>query len=148
MFDKPTISLEGARAAVDAALAEASKKPECPVSIAVVDGGGELVCSARMDGAYPLFMRVALNKAYTAAILLKDTTEFAKRSSDMNVDVSSWGDPRLTFIEGGFTIMKPSEGYIPASTTKGTVIGGIGVSGRAAVEDAVIARAGLKAIKM
>jgi len=148
MYQREVLGLSEARAAVEAALSEAYKQPDRAMSIAVVDDRGDLVCCARMDGAYPLYMHMAINKAYTAARMLKDTAAFAKRERELGRELTTWGDSKFTFVKGGQCIIRPGEGYIPGSTSKGTVLGGIGASGRSAEEDETIALAGLKAIKL
>ena len=147
MYQKEALGLEEARAAVDAVLAEASKKPEQPIAVAVVDDRGELVCFAKMNGAYPLFPHMATNKAYTAARMRRDTLNFGQRNREFNWDLETWGDSKLTDIQGGVAIIKPGTGHIPGGPS-GTCIGGIGISGRTAPEDEELAFVGLRAIKL
>jgi len=147
MYQREVLGLSEARAAVEAALSEAGKQPDRPMAIAVVDHRGELVYCARMDGAYPLFMHMAINKAYTASRMLRDTAAFAERDRELGRELATWGDDKLTYIRGGQCIIKPNGGYLPAGKTKGIVVGGIGTSGRVPEEDEEIALAGLKAIK-
>ncbi len=147
MSQKEVLSLSQARAAIEAALLEASKEQGRPMAVAVVDEWGDLVYFGRMDGAYPLFVHMAIIKAYTASRMLRDTAAFAERDHELGRELATWGDDRLTYIRGGQCIVKPGEGFIPGNPNKGTVIGGIGASGRAPEEDEMIALAGLKAIK-
>ena len=73
MFQKKCLGLAEARAAVEAVLDEASKLPDAPIAVAVVDDYGRLVYFARMDGCPPVVVELAINKAYTAAVALLDT---------------------------------------------------------------------------
>ena len=147
MYQKEVIGLSEARIAVEAALAEASKQPDRPMAVAVVDDRGDLVYFARMDGALPLYVHMAINKAYTAARMSWDTGFFAGLQREFDRELAIWGDSKLTLIKGGQCVIKPGKGYIPRSTTTGTVVGGIGASGRTEDEDEMIALAGLKAIE-
>ena len=147
MYQKEVLGLSEARAAVEAALAEASKEPERPVAIAVVDEQGELIYYARMDGAYPLYRYMAIHKAYTAARMQRDTAAFDDWLRETGREMAAWGDSKYTRMKGGLCIIKPDQGYLPANPRQGTVLGGIGVSGRPSVEDEKIALAGLNAIE-
>ena len=147
MYQREVLGLSEARVAVEAAIAEASKEPDHPMAVAVVDDRGDPIYFARMDGVYPLYVQMAINKAYTAARMLRDTDALAKRQRELDRELTTWGDSKFTLLKGGQCITKPGEGYIPGSTIKGTVLGGIGASGRTVEEDERIAIAGLKAIR-
>lgn len=147
MYQKEILSLDDAWAAVKAALAEAKKEPEQPVAIAVTDEKGDLIMYAAMDGAYPLYKYMAINKAYTAARMQRDTAQFDDWLRETDRDIAIWGDSKYTRMRGGLCIVKPDQGYLPVNPRQGTVLGGIGVSGRPSVDDVRIAQAGLNAIK-
>jgi len=63
----PKLTLEGARAVLAAAESRA-REIGVPMDIAVVDDGGCLLAFARMDGAKPSSVDIAINKAVSAAI--------------------------------------------------------------------------------
>jgi uncharacterized protein GlcG (DUF336 family) len=147
MYQREVLGLAEARAAVEAALAEAGKEPNRPQVIAVVDDRGDLIYFARMDGALPLFTNMAINKAYTAARMQRDTASFGDWLKERGRDLAMWTDSRLTTTRGGLCIIKPGEGYLPLGTKQGKILGGIGASGRSGEEDEQIALTGLKAIK-
>ncbi|MGB7563102.1 MAG: heme-binding protein, partial [Candidatus Acidiferrales bacterium] len=63
----PKLTLEGARAIVAAAEKHA-QEIHCPMNIAVVDEGAHLLAFARMDGAKPSSISIALVKAQAAAM--------------------------------------------------------------------------------
>lgn len=148
MYQREALGLAEARAAVEAALAEASKEPNRPMVIAVVDDRGDLVYFARMDGALPMFTHMAMNKAYTAARVQRDTASFGDWLKERGRDLAVWTDDKLTTVRGGFSIIKPGEGYLPVGTKQGKLLGGIGASGRSGEEDEQIALVGLNAIKL
>jgi uncharacterized protein GlcG (DUF336 family) len=92
------------------------------VAVAVVDKHGELIAVARMDGMAPRFVRAAHRKAYTAAVMERDTAgvmEFWQvQASAGHRGTHDWNDPMLTTLPGG---------YVVRHGTK--VVGGIGLSG-------------------
>jgi len=147
MYQKEILSLDDAWAAVTAAITEANKEPGRPVAIAVVDEKGDLIMYAAMDGAYPLYKYMAINKAYTAARMQRDTAQFDDWLRETNRDMATWGDSKYTRMAGGLCIVKPDQAYLPTNPRQGNVLGGIGVSGRPSVDDVKIAQAGLNAIK-
>jgi uncharacterized protein GlcG (DUF336 family) len=144
MYQREVLGLDEARAAVDAIIAEASKEPDRPIAVAVVDDRGDPICSARMDKGLPLFSHMAMNKAYTAARMARDTLTSDKRLRQSNIELTAWGDNRITTIQGGVCIMKPPGQEWPT----GTMLGGIGVSGREREEDEQLAFVGLKAMNL
>jgi uncharacterized protein GlcG (DUF336 family) len=148
MYQRETLGLAEARAAVEAAIAEASKEPDRPMVVAVVDDRGDLVYFARMDGALPMFTHMAINKAYTAARMQRDTESFGNWLKQRGRELAQWTDAKLTPIRGGFPIIKPGKGYLPVGEKQGKLLGGIGASGRSGDEDGAIASVGLNAIKL
>src|SRR6202162_5008158 len=71
-LNHPKLTLEGAEAILAAAKAQAARIG-VPMNIAVVDDGGYLLAFARMDGAKPASIDIAINKAHAAAIRRQDT---------------------------------------------------------------------------
>ena len=139
MYQRESIGLEEARTAIEAMLEEASKEPNRPVAMAVVDSQGQLICFARMDGGLPINQEMAIKKASTAAQIGVDTGVFGQALPAMNMAITDFGCTPLTTVQGGLCARK---------TDAGTVVGGIGISGRMAQEDEQIARAGLIALKL
>jgi len=148
MYQREALGLAEARAAVEAALAEASKEPNRPMAIAVVDDRGDLVHFARMDGALPMFTQMAINKAYTSARIQRDTASLGDWLKERGRELAVWTDDKFTTARGGLSIIKPGEGYLPVATKQGKLLGGIGASGRSGEEDEQIALVGLNAIKL
>jgi glc operon protein GlcG len=128
-----SVSGDGAAQAIAAARAEATKKGWA-MSIAVVDPAGDLLAFHRMDNASPASIDNALGKARTAARFRRPTQVY---------------DSLVTHGRQGlmnFENMTPLEGGVPI-VVDGVVVGGIGVSGGASADDAVIAQAGAAAVK-
>ena len=132
----PDLTASGARAAIDAALAEASSIG-VDVVIAVVDRGGNPLALLRMDAA-PLFsVEVAEKKAWTAV---------AGRAPTDALNAVFSGDPtllhalapkidRLMAVGGGAPVM-----------IDGQLAGAIGVSGATEAQDQQIADAAARAL--
>lgn len=133
-MDKKTLSLEGAKKALAAAVAEAKRLNAPGGAIAVVDDGGNLIALERLDNTFPASANVSIGKARTAAMFRRPTSGFEE------------------IINKGRTVMvalpdfTPLIGGVPI-TLNGQVVGGIGVSGAAsAKQDEEIAIAGAKAL--
>ncbi len=136
MYDAKVLGLAEAERAVKAVIEEASKEGG-PISVAVVDAWGTPISVAKMDGSLLLFVRMALNKAYTAATWRADTRTWMERFKESGREVTWFDDHRLTVIPGGVCIRLGDD----------TIVGGIGVSGRSADEDEALCFVGLKAIE-
>jgi glc operon protein GlcG len=137
MYDKPMLSLDQVRKAMDAMLDQATKSPDQPLEIAIVDDQGSLVSYARMDRCRLIPQRMAIRKAYTCAVTGQDSQAYAERLASQGRSVAEMGDPQLAAVQGGLVVMHRSTGAI---------LGGIGVSGLSAAEDEALARVGLEAL--
>jgi glc operon protein GlcG len=125
---KPVLNLNVVRQIAAAAEAEA-RKNNWNVSIAIVDDAGRLIHFSRMDDTPNSSVDVAMGKARHAVNYRRDTKFHQELLEKGNVVVL--GLPDITPIEGGLRLI-----------ANGKVIGGIGVSGVQASQDAQIARAG------
>ncbi len=99
------------------------------VSIAIVDEAGRLLYFQRMDDTTNVSVEVALAKAQHAANFRRDTK--------FHEDLLSKGNNVVLALPNGM----PLEGGLRL-LVEGKVIGGIGVSGVQAPQDAQIAKAG------
>ena len=131
----PPVSVETARKAAAAAVAEA-RKNNWLMAIAVVDPAGDLVYYEKMDNAQLGSAKVAVNKARSAALFKRPTKAFQ--------DALAAGGPglRILGIEGAV----PVEGGVPL-LVDGKIIGAIGLSGDTSEHDGQCARAGADAIQ-
>ena len=137
MYDKPMISLDQARDAIQAMIDDYNKDPNRrKVDMAVVDDAGNLLAYARMDRCLrPTF---AIRKAYTSAVRSMDTVTFAEQLSTQGRSLESFGDPQLIALAGGVAVIKD-----------GAVVGAIGVGGLpSGLDDGAIAKAGLAALNI
>lgn len=124
-----TIDSAQARRLLDHGLDVATRDGGKPVVIAISDHNGDLVVFSRMDGAPVRSVRLAMNKAYTAARVLSTTEELAGRLKQAGRDVLVYTDPAFTLFPGGAPIRAGAD----------TVIGAVGISGRTAEEDQALA---------
>jgi glc operon protein GlcG len=137
MYAIKLLGLAEAERAVKAMIEEASKN-KVPMSVAVVDVCGTLLSAAKMDGAPPLTVQMAINKAYTAATFRNDTRAMKVHCKESGRNITSWyGDLKFTTIHGGVCV----------KLGDGTVVGAIGASGRSEDEDEALSFVGLKAIQ-
>lgn len=137
MYSKPMLSLDQVQRAMAAMLEKVSRQPDKPVAIAIVDDVGSLISYARMDQCRAIPQRMAIRKAYTAALSGQDTLAYAERLKSQGRTVAEMGDPNLAAVQGGLVVQHPGSGVL---------MGGIGVSGLTAQEDEDIARLGLQAL--
>jgi glc operon protein GlcG len=132
MLTKPMLTLTDATQILDAARAEAERN-HWPVTIAVVDDGGHLLASMRLDDAAPISAYIAVEKARTAALGRRESKQYEEMVNAGRTAFLS--APLVTSLEGGVPLM-----------AQGHVVGAIGVSGVKADQDAQIAKAGALSI--
>ena len=72
---KKTLTLDGAKKAIAAAVAEARKSNATGV-VAVVDDGGNLMALERLDGTFAAGANISIGKARTAVLFKKPTRFF------------------------------------------------------------------------
>src|SRR5262245_30631309 len=124
-----SLPLARAKQIAASASAEAKRRSAPGGAIAIVDAGGHLLYLERLDGTFPAAAVVSTEKARTAAIFQKPTSEFE--------DAIKGGRTALL----GVDVMTPLQGGVPIRIG-GVVVGAIGVSGAAsAVQDTEIATA-------
>src|SRR5262245_29151720 len=129
------ITLDTAKKALAAAEAEA-RKNNWNVMIVVLDSGGHMVMSQRLDGTQYASIRIAEGKARTAL-------EFKRPTKALDDTIAGGGAGlRLLSVHGATVI----EGGVPI-VVDGKIAGSIGVSGVTSQQDAQIARAGADAVK-
>ena len=105
MVDRPTISFAQAQAAMAAMIEKATRTPELPVSMAIVDAAGNLLAFATMDNLRLFTPRHAIRKAYTAAITGLNSTVHAEWLKTRGLTVGDFGgDPMLTPSGGGIVV--------------------------------------------
>lgn len=103
------------------------------VSIAVVDGGGDLVGFIKLDGASVGTVQISMGKARTAARFGRPTKVYADRVAADTLNILSVDG--VIALQGGLPIV-----------VGGRVIGAVGVSGATSAQDEQVAAAGIAAI--
>jgi glc operon protein GlcG len=133
-----TLDYSEARQAVDLIVEKALQMKKAVV-VAVADAHGDLICFARMDGAPVSSIRVAMNKAWTAARERKSTKEIGEKVKhpEKGHDIAYYGDPNYVGWGGGIPVRKNSE-----------VIGSVAVSGLSSTEDIALAELGVEFIAL
>jgi uncharacterized protein GlcG (DUF336 family) len=106
------------------------------LAICVVDPGGHVIASQRMDGAALGAMPLALGKAYTAVSWGAASGDFAESTQPGGAD---WGwnttDDRIVVYAGGIPLH-----------ADGVLVGGLGASGGTADEDEACVLAAARAL--
>jgi len=129
-----SLTMDGARRVIAAAVAEASNKKTTGV-IAVVDNGGNLMALERIDSTFAAGANISIGKARTALLFQKPTKVFE--------DIVNKGRTAIVALDG-FT---PLQGGVPI-TVDGQIVGAVGVSGAAsAQQDEELAMAGARAFE-
>ena len=128
------ISIDAAKKVMAAAEAEAAKS-NWGVAIAIVDSGANLVMLHRLDNAQLSSVRIAEQKARTAAEFRRPTKVFE--------DAVAGGGVGLRVLTFGASV---AEGGVPI-VSGGKVVGAIGVSGVQSHQDAQVAQAGADALR-
>lgn len=131
------VNLEAAKKIIAAAEEEAADIGVQMV-IAVLDDGGNLVASHRMDDAWLASVDIAQNKAWTAVALKMPTSNLEEatipKAELYGLNTTNQG--RIVIFGGGFPLEKD-----------GKVTGAIGVSGSSVENDVKVAEAGVKAFE-
>lgn len=132
----PDLTLEQARAALDAAVAKANEIGS-PSSIAIVDGGRNLLAFARMDGALLASIEISQGKAFTARSMNMNTRDIGpltQPGQPLYGIETSHSRPIITF-GGGRPI-----------AIGGEVVGAVGVAGGLVDQDDEVASAAVAAV--
>ncbi len=133
-MQRETITLEKAQRAIDVILKEAVAK-DYHIAIAIADENGDFVAFARMDDSYLRWGRNARRKAYTSAIMGRDTQAFYDELEKRNRTLLDYGEPEFTTLPGGIAVYDGKR-----------CIGGLGVTGAAKGHDEELALMGVHAM--
>jgi len=114
---------------------DACKARGYPVSVVVVDRGGDTMVALKADGAGPHTMENARRKAYTARTFRMTTQQFIEEMKTRPTRREQTTLPGVIAINGGVPIKVGSD-----------VIGGVGLSGSPGVDEECV-NAGLEKVK-
>ena len=115
----------------DVVFAEAARDDRL-MAIAVTDEAAGLVFALRMPGCHTRVLTHAIRKAYTSAVMQRDTITFRDEDSERDKTLADWGDPMLTHLVGGVVVRRGTEWY-----------GGLAVGGNTTDRDDEIAHLAL-----
>src|SRR5207247_6163745 len=135
--DKKTLTIDGARKVIAAAVAYAKKNNAPGGVVAVVDDGGNLMALERLDGTFAAGANISIGKARTAVLFKRPTKVFEDIIKNGRTAMVALPDAFFTPLQGGIPIV-----------VEGQIVGGVGVSGAARAEqDEELAIAGANAFK-
>ena len=132
------LTLQQAEAIVAAARAKGRELTLQPLTVVVLDAGGQVKMVQREDGSSLLRPEIALGKAYGALAMGLGGRELARRAQSMQGFMNALSD-----IAGGRAV--PVQGGVLCCDAGGTVLGAVGISGDVSAQDEVCAVAGIQA---
>src|SRR5436189_413870 len=130
--EKKSLTIDGAKKVIAAAVAYAKKNNAPGGVIAVVDDGGNLMALERLDGTFAAGATISIGKARTAVLFKRPTKVFEDIIKNGRTAMVALPDNLFTPLQGGIPII-----------IDGQIVGGVGVSGAAsAQQDEELAIAG------
>jgi uncharacterized protein GlcG (DUF336 family) len=133
-----TITLEQAQKIVNSALAHGTEQGFNPLTVAVLDPGGALVALGRQDRSGNLRPDIAVAKAWGVLGLGMTNRAIAARAADSSEFFTS-----VAALAGGRIFSVP--GGVFVRDADGALLGAVGVSGDASLNDEAAAVAGIAA---
>lgn len=134
-----TLSLEHASVLVDQTIEAGIAHGMRPLTVAVLDAGGHLVCIKRADGCGIMRVEIAIAKAYAAVGLGADTRNLERALADrpaFQSALAAAAQGRFVALPGGIPLSHPGSVEI---------IGAVGISGDTSDNDEACALAGIAA---
>jgi len=124
-----TLTYRIAQTVVEQALEIATTQHQRPVCVSVCDAAGLLLAFCRVEGGKLRSVDIAQAKAYTAVRMGVDTAAFLERLQRENLNIAYFCDAKMTALPGGVVLRNAA----------GEMIGGVGLAGLKAEEDAALA---------
>ena len=134
-----TITLDLAQRIIAAAHQHGTEQGFNPLTVAVLDPGGAIVALGRQDGSGYLRPDLAVGKAHGVIGLMMDSRAIAARASDSPEFFTS-----VAGLAGGKIFSVP--GGVFVKDAEGTVLGAVGVTGDAPLNDEAAAVAGIESV--
>ena len=133
-----TLTLDHARTIVRTTLDTGRAMKLKPLSVIVLDAGGNVKAFEREDGASPGRYQIAHGKAYGAVMLgMPGSAQMARAESQAYF---------IAAVNGAFGgALIPVPGGVLVKDAAGAVIGAVGVTGDTSDNDAAAAKAGIEA---
>src|SRR5262249_40364647 len=133
------LSLDQASIIVDKALEKGRELSLQPLTVVVLDGGGQLKAMKREDGSSLLRPEIATGKAWGTLGMGFGGREFARRVAAGNTAFIQ----ALTVASGGKIVPVPG-GVLIRAPGGGDIIGAVGISGDASDQDETCAVYGIE----
>jgi uncharacterized protein GlcG (DUF336 family) len=136
--DVTDITLQQASTIIDAALASGVTRGFQPLTVAVLDRGGQLKALKRADQSSLLRPEIAIGKAWGALGMGFGGRELAKRAASQPAFINA-----LVNLSNGR--MVPGIGGVLIRSADGELVGAVGISGDTGENDEICALAGIEA---
>jgi uncharacterized protein GlcG (DUF336 family) len=136
-FQTNGLSLVQTETIVSGARAKGRELGLLPLTVVVLDAGGQVKMVQREDGSSLLRPEIALGKAYGALALGLGGRELGRRAQSMQGFMNALSD-----IAGGRAV--PVPGGVLVCDAAGTILGAVGISGDVSAQDEACAIAGIR----
>ncbi len=131
------LTLDIASRIVDVALAKGKEQGFAPLTVAVLDAGGQIRVLKRGDGSSLLRPEIAVGKAFGVLALGFGGRDLARRAAKMPAFFNAASD-----LAGGKLV--PVPGGVLIRSAEGEIVGAVGVTGDLSENDELCAVAGIK----
>ncbi|MCW8836109.1 MAG: heme-binding protein [Rhodospirillales bacterium] len=135
------LTLDAASTIVDKALEKGREMNFAPLTVVVLDAGGQMKAMKREDNSSLLRPEIALGKAWGVLGFGFGGRELARRSAKMPAFFNALSD-----MSGGRVV--PVPGGVIIRNADGDILGSVGVTGDVSENDEICAVAGIEAVKM
>ena len=132
------LTLQAASLIADKSLEKGRELGFAPLTVAVLDAGGQLKVLKREDGSSLLRPEIATGKAWGVLGMGFGGREVARRAAKMQMFFGALSD-----LAGGK--MVPVPGGVLIRSASGEILGSVGISGDASENDEICAVHGIKA---
>ena len=132
------LTLDTASLIVDKALEKRKEMGFVPLTVAVLDAGGQLKVLKREDGSSLLRPEIAMGKAWGALGMGFGGRELSRRAKNNPIFFGALSD-----MSGGR--MVPNPGAVLIRSDSGDILGSVGISGDTAGNDEICAVYGIEA---
>ncbi len=134
----PGLTLAAANVVADTSLKKGREKGFAPLTVAVLDEGGQIKVLKREDGSSLLRPEIAVGKAWGVLGMGFGGRELFRRAAKMPAFFNALSD-----LSGGR--MVPVPGGVLIRSTSGEILGSVGISGDTSENDEICAVAGIEA---
>ena len=133
------LTLEAASQIVDKALEKRKEKGFVPLTVVVLDAGGQMVVLKREDNSSLLRPEIAMGKAWGVLGMGFGGRELARRAANAPAFFNALSD-----MSGGR--MVPNPGGVIIRSASGAILGSIGISGDTSENDEICAVFGIESV--